>query len=318
MLDLFRAGTAAIKDLAHLPADAGPAAVPRAGSSSQAGTPTAAGTPRTGSQAGAADTAGGASGEPALQQQLAGLKLTMLETVQALAARVQTAAELCEVITGVLTAVAADLNYSGHSHARTPSSAAGAVAAAMNGPAGDAASSPFQPMAATAASFSPPAGTRERQLAAGDPAKLARAGVALDLAAAAAEARMQDQQPFRTPLSSFTTSASSSVTGWHGALRLPNGVLPVQLLSAALPLMQHGPPVVRHAVQRILLALLPGAPQVCTRRLPRAGQCHKCFLAVGTDPDVLCCVATKGSGCVAHTCSASTAWQHTHLSWKWL
>lgn len=264
-LDLLRAGTAAMKDMAH--AGDSPAhgqrslgGTPRAAlSSSQAGTPTA---PDSSSPPAAAAAAGGpADASFTLQQELGALKLTMLQMVQALAARVQTTGELSEVVTGVLHSVAASLQLQRYSVPWTVS-AAGAAAAA-NGPS-ELPVSPFQLAAAgpaAAAQVVGPSGSRDAQLAGGPAgtAKLASAAVALELAAAAAESHVQDKA-FVTPPSSF--GGSAGFTRSEPAVLLPGGVVPAQLVSASLPILLHGAPGLRPTVHRILLALLPAAPQV--------------------------------------------------------
>jgi hypothetical protein len=198
----------------------------------------------------------------------------MVQTVQALAGRVQTGGELCEVVTGVLQAVTEDLNYPGISSPASGNSATGGTAAANGLGEAGAGASPFLQAAAL------PAGASLSSLATGheqaepisaiEPAKLATAGMALQLAAAATEAGVEqlqeEQQPFTTPLNSFTgaaaSSADASFTGGPPVRQLADGVLPGKLVMAAAPLLRQGPAVLRHAVQRILLALLPAAPQV--------------------------------------------------------
>lgn len=266
-LDLLRAGTAAMKDTLAHPGDS-PAhgqrsmtGTPRAAlSSSQAGTPTA---PDNSSPPAAAAAGGPADAAFTLQQELGALKLTMLQMVQALAARVQTTGELSEVVTGVLHSVAASLHLQRYIVPRTLS-AAGAAAAA-NGPS-ELPVSPFQVAAAgpsAAAQVAGPSGSRDAQLAGGPAgaAKLASAAVALELAAAAAESHVQDKA-FVTPPSSFGGSAAA--TRSELAVMLPGGVVPSQLVSASLPFLLHGAPALRPTVHRILLALLPAAPQVCS------------------------------------------------------
>lgn len=275
-LDLWRAGTAAVKDLAHLgespiPGQHPAAAAHAAQSSSQGSTPRAASSSQ--QQQPLAGAAPGSEHAGTVRQQLAELKLTMLQTVQALAGRVQTGAELCEVVTGVLHAVTADLRCQGHSSPVRLSSSGGAAAAAngpvfANGVSGSFGGSPFEVAAAgtAPASFLGTAASRDggAPVSAADAATLATAGMALQLAAAAAEGCVGERDgAFVTPLSSFTAGpdATHSADGVASLRGLPGGVLPSRLVSAALPLLTQGPPVVRHAVQHILLTLLPTAPQ---------------------------------------------------------
>lgn len=192
----------------------------------------------------------------------------MLETVQGLAGRVQTAAELCEVITGVLTSVSTDLHY--QSAPRRLSGAGGWLPGAANVPATQVGSSPFQTAALGSAAGGAGGASaqvaREGSTAAAaatvDASRLATASMALELAATAAETRLAEQDSFVTPCSSFTGTAAVR-PGSSSGHSLAGGVLPAKLVAAALPMLAHGPPVLRHAVQRILLALLPAAPQVC-------------------------------------------------------
>jgi hypothetical protein len=90
--------------------------------------------------------------------------------------------------------------------------------------------------------------------------------MALQLAAAAAEGCLDEQQTqFVTPANSFTGvsgSSTSSMDGGAAARSLPGGVLPARLVAAALPLLTQGPCALSHALQRLLLALVPSAPQV--------------------------------------------------------
>lgn len=284
-------GTAAMMDgLAHLGESPVPgqqpgsaaAAQKAAHSSSQAGTAAITQAARdvqlsAGGGAGAGGGGGGgdAAGGTLVQRQLAHLKLTMLQMVHALAGRVQTAAELCEVITGVLNAAAASLNYPSCSSPPVLSTAGGpASAAAALGGSGAGGASPFQPAATLppTVSFGGAGGRDGAGAAPGavDEGKLAAVLMALQLAVAAADGCLSAQQEhFVTPCSSFTGTGiapSSSDT----QRSLPGGVLPSKLVAAALPLLTQGPHVLRHAVQRILLALLPAAPQVRRRcRVPR-------------------------------------------------
>lgn len=279
-LDFLRAGTAAMKEgLAHLgesptPGQHPASAVARAAQSSQSSTPRASAAPGGTQQLSSAGAAPVAEHASTVRQQLAGLKLAMFQTVQALAGRVQTGGELCEVVTGVLHAVAAELHCQGHSSPTRLSSSGGAAAAvasaAANGPVGEFGSSPFELAAAGGAPVSTTGtGARDGSLStkSTDSAKLAEAGMALQLAAAAAEGCLGEQDDaFVTPISSFTGTAlagagTASANGGTGR-GLPGGMLPAKLVSAALPLLTRAPLVVRHAVQRILLTLLPAAPQV--------------------------------------------------------
>jgi hypothetical protein len=89
--------------------------------------------------------------------------------------------------------------------------------------------------------------------------------MALQLAAAAAEGCLGPQDDrFVTPVSSFTgpVAGAASSADRGAAPGLPGGMLPTKLVSAALPLLTQGPRAVRHAVQRVLLSLVPAAPQV--------------------------------------------------------
>lgn len=248
-----------------------------------------------------------------MQQQLAHLKLVMLQTVHALAGRVQTAAELCEVVTGVLTGAAASLNYPSCSSPPVLSLAGGPASAAVAlGGSGAGIASPFQPAAAlppTASFGGAGAGSREvvaTPLGAPDHAKLAAAVMALQLAAAAADGCLSEQQDqFVTPFNSFTGTAPST-SGSSSPRSLPGGVLPPKLVAAAQPLLTQGPHVLRHAVQRILLALLPAAPQVRRRcgcgsaamlSISLAGRCV-CSCSAHTRQRTIClAVALVELGC---------------------
>jgi hypothetical protein len=121
-----------------------------------------------------------------------------------------------------------------------------------------------------------------RDAAASDPNKLAAAGMALQLAAAAAEGCLDEQQTqFVTPANSFTGTASSSTSSTEGlaaSRSLPGGVLPARLVAAALPLLTQGPCALSHTVQRLLLALVPSAPQV------RQAYCSHCVCCTASLP----------------------------------
>jgi hypothetical protein len=281
-LEFLRVGTAAMMDgLAHLGESPVPgqqlgsaaAAHKAAQTSSQAGTATvthAARDAQLSAGAGAGVGGGDAAGGTLVQRQLAHLKLTMLQMVHALAGRVQTAAELCEVITGVLNAAAASLNYPSCSSPPVLSSAGGPVsAAAALGGSGAGGASPFQPAATLPpmVSFGGAGGRDGAGAAPGaaDEGKLAAVLMALQLAAAAADGCLLAQQEhFVTPCSSFTGTGVAPSNS-EAQRSLPGGVLSTKLVAAALPLLMQGPHVLRHAVQRILLALLPAAPQVRRR-----------------------------------------------------
>lgn len=218
----------------------------------------------------------GPPGEPAavVRKQLAELKVSMLQTVQALGARVQTTAELCEVLTGVLDAIAASMHYSSPPVLQSGNgAAAGGRADAAGGPS----------LFCAAVSAGGAGGVRDT--AASDPNKLAAAGMALQLAAAAAEGCLDEHQTqFVTPANSFTGTASSSTSSTEGLAAthsLPGGVLPARLVAAALPLLTQGPCALSHAVQRLLLALVPSAPQVCQTLCPHCVCLYCCSTVVG-------------------------------------
>lgn len=266
-LDLLRAGTAAVKDLTHLPSiSASPAAAQQQaaaaavaglrGSSAvteQSCVTAAGGTGSSQPGAVLVQSADGGSSDAAaaFEQQLALLKASVLASVRVLGVRVGTTAELCEAVAAVLGAVAEEMQVSKAAHLHSPRrglSSAGAAAST----AGARAASPFAARAGTPVAGAED-GVHDAGAATDEVSAAAGAVMALECAAAATEAYMQQQQQQQGP--------------GAGGCALAGGVLPPGLVSAALPLLAGGPGVVRRAVQRILLTLLPAATNVSVCRL---------------------------------------------------
>lgn len=218
-----------------------------------------------------------------VQQQIAHLGQEVQSAVNLLAQRVGTAAELCEVLVGVLAAVAAEL---------------GLVPAAV----GDC--NTAQTVDTASVQARQPVGVsndKNRQsldagvrLGHGHPdgctneASVGVAAMMLQCAAAATDAFVQ--QCNRSGVS--TTADGHLFAARKHCLVLPGGVLPGSLITAALPFLKAGSDIIRWPVQQLLLALLPAACKVrcsCVHCVPAhvahvinlaclslvAGNCHR-------------------------------------------
>lgn len=212
-------------------------------------------------------------GDTVVLQQLAHLKGSALSAVRLLAGQVGTAAEVCEALTGALTAAGAELGLASGSQvegvrpaAVTPLvkwlSTAGTTRAADRGP--------FVSGGGYAAVDSQ---TAEQAV---DVTKGAAAAMVLQCAAAATDAFLQQ---CRLPQSSSTGSSAG-----HSRLVLPGGVLPGNLVAAALPLLRASSADIRRPVQHMLLEMLPlaskasvsGIAALCSQWFHCQQQHHHC------------------------------------------
>eukprot|EP00878_Enallax_costatus_P011272 GHUV01011769.1.p1 GENE.GHUV01011769.1~~GHUV01011769.1.p1 ORF type:complete len:887 (+),score=340.48 GHUV01011769.1:35-2695(+) len=188
-----------------------------------------------------------------LKEQLAHLKEYMLSAVQLLADQVGTAAELCEALTSVLAAASAELGLAATSAADAgPAETASRLSA---GGAGSAAGAGDR--GAVVSGGGAAAGDQAATRQATELTEAAAATMMLQCAAAATDTFVQRCGQLHQQHMAAGSAAGQQIR--DKLLVLPGGVLPGNLVAAALPLLAAGQAVVRRPVQRILVGLLPAA-----------------------------------------------------------
>lgn len=203
----------------------------------------------------------GSSGAAKVKQQLAHLKGTILAAVQQLVGRIGTAAELCEALSCVLAAAGAELGLAASAVDSAGPAGLADLAARLSGDFSEKASaSAAADREAAATGGGAAAGDQAAARQAAELTEAAAATMMLQCGATATDAFVQRCRRTQPEQPAAVLAAGQLIR--DKLLVLPGGVLPGNLVAAALPLLAAGQAVVRRPVQRILLGLLPAAHKV--------------------------------------------------------